>query len=728
MAVSLKEFIEANGKALGDKIEQELTPIYNPEKSDPVVAGYDRGIDNLLRKPFPVQEEVIKGLAKALFNEGRRRLFVCGEMGSGKTMLGLSVVAMSSRPLRTLVVCPGHLVHKWIREAKSTIAGVKTVDLAVKNVISILDALRQERDPLQTHEVWVISRERVKLNYGWRPAYTITKRSEYPRCPECGSIPRGKEEEIMTEGMLKKKKQRCHCGGFLWQATPKPKRFAPMEFIKKYLKGKFAVTILDEVHDYKAGDTLQGHAMGILATYTRYFMGLTGTLNGGYAENLFYLLYRLEPHRLKEFGYHGNEKWQKAYGVIEEVRPLDDSDHSYGRIKRRNIIIRKKPGVSPEVIGRYFLDKSCFIRLADVIDGLPPYDEIVVSVKMGPQRDAYRELENHLRAAVKQYKMKATAAMLQSLLSYPDSCVVFPEDIEIKDWGSGSDAAQIIETIAAPMLESKNLLPKERELVSLVKNEKEQGRKVLVYLTFTGTRDIRPRIRKILEDIKCSVGILPESVEPKKREAWIEKHSHEFDVLITNPELVKVGLDLVQFPTVVFYQTGYNIFTMRQAARRSWRISQTRPVKAYFFCYKNTMQETAISLIAKKMEVALLVEGDLPEGLAQYQIEGGSLIEEMAKALVEGRKYSGAETAWANFRKREIESNLGIGRKETVFTEKESNIIGKAKPLSKTTIAENTVVKVTVMEGKSKKVSRLSVRYGDLDSALKGKVAQFVLF
>lgn len=58
-------------------------------------------------------------------------------------------------------------------------------------------------------------------------------------------------------------------------------------------------------------------------------------------------------------------------------------------------------GVSPEVIGRYFLDKSCFIRLSDVIDGLPPYDEIVLGVEMGPsQRNAYKGLEADLRDAV----------------------------------------------------------------------------------------------------------------------------------------------------------------------------------------------------------------------------------------------------------------------------------------------------------------------------------------
>jgi hypothetical protein len=38
------------------------------------------------------------------------------------------------------------------------------------------------------------------------------------------------------------------------------------------------------------------------------------------------------------------------------------------------------------------------------------------------------------------------------------------------------------------------------------------------------------------------------------------------EVLITNPELVKTGLDMLEFPTIVFLTTGYNVYTLQQAA------------------------------------------------------------------------------------------------------------------------------------------------------------------
>jgi hypothetical protein len=33
-------------------------------------------------------------------------------------------------------------------------------------------------------------------------------------------------------------------------------------------------------------------------------------------------------------------------------------------------------------------------------------------------------------------------------------------------------------------------------------------------------------------------------------------------------EVVKTGLDLYEFPKVIFYETGYSIYTLRQASRR----------------------------------------------------------------------------------------------------------------------------------------------------------------
>jgi SNF2 family DNA or RNA helicase len=722
--MQLVEFLDKYGGQISATIEKNLTPIYNPLRPEGV-EEYEAKISSLVRKPFPVQGEIIKGVSKALYKGNRRNLFGVGEMGVGKTFLGLALVNNSVKPQRVLVVCPTHLVEKWIRETKNTIPNVKVIDLTVKNVISILDALRHEREKPKNHEIYVISKEKAKLGYGWRPAAIEKKGSALPHCPDCFNTVINKDDEYVTWADIEKKRYFCKCGAALWQASSDLKRFPPAEYIKRYLKGFFDLVILDEIQDYKAGDSLQGRAMGSLLSSAKRCLCLTGTLNGGYADDLFYLLFRLDPQSLIRdgFGYHDVNKWLETYGVLETVKKLEDDENYYGRGKKKGEMKRKRPGVSPAVIGKYLLDKAFFVRLSDVIEGLPPYEENVVTVKMEEQAKVYGELEDNLREAVKKYKGRVLSSMLQSLLSYPDSCVQFQEYIEVKDKDKN-----VLEIIEARKIDSSVLLPKEKEFIKLVKKEKAEGRKVLCYLTFTNSRDLRPRLKKILKDSKVRVGILDVSVAPKKREAWINKHAKDIDVLICNAELVKTGLDLYDFPTVVFFQVGYNIFTLRQAARRSWRIGQRQPVRVFFFCYSGTMQEVALKLIAKKLEVALMVEGDLPEGLAEYTCSGDSIISEMGKALVSGGNYNGAEVAWANFRKREIEAQFGINGKDTIFSETSSKKANKIAPVAKTSIKDNVVIKVTVYENKKKRGSVLEVKYGELDKVLEGKTAQFCLF
>ena len=88
---------------------------------------------------------------------------------------------------------------------------------------------------------------------------------------------------------------------------------------------------------------------------------------------------------------------------------------------------------------------------------------------------------------------------------------------------------------------------------------------------------------------------------------------------------------------MVWYETDYSVYTMRQASRRSWRIGQHRPVKVVFMAYRNTLQADALKLVAQKLQSSLAVEGDLPEdGLAAYGDTGDDLMMALARKLVSG--------------------------------------------------------------------------------------------
>ncbi|WP_296302654.1 helicase-related protein, partial [Gilliamella sp.] len=178
--------------------------------------------------------------------------------------------------------------------------------------------------------------------------------------------------------------------------------------------------------------------------------------------------------------------------------------------------------------------------------------------------------------------------------------------------------------------------PKEQSLVEHCLAEKTDGRKVLVYATYTGTRDITGRLKLILEQAGLKTAILKSNVSPEKREDWIlDKVDKDYDIVITNPELVKTGLDLLDFPTIIFLQTGFNVYTLQQAAKRSFRIGQKNDVKVIYLGYENSAQTSCLKLMAKKIAVSQSTSGDMPEsGLDILNSDDESIEMALAKQLI----------------------------------------------------------------------------------------------
>ena len=105
--------------------------------------------------------------------------------------------------------------------------------------------------------------------------------------------------------------------------------------------------------------------------------------------------------------------------------------------------------------------------------------------------------------------------------------------------------------------------------------------------------------------------------------------------MICHPKLAETGLDLLDFPTIIFCESGHSLHTLRQASRRSWRIGQRRPVRVKFLCSEGTMQTSCLRLMGKKLLVALTMEGKFAgEGLQSID-EDDDMLSAMARELVE---------------------------------------------------------------------------------------------
>lgn len=141
-----------------------------------------------------------------------------------------------------------------------------------------------------------------------------------------------------------------------------------------------------------------------------------------------------------------------------------------------------------------------------------------------------------------------------------------------------------------PALSPDQEFAKERRLRRIVTLAKARGRKTWVFTEMTGERwDVTPRLKEYLERHGLRVEILRSGndggPDPENREAWIAKNAPGVDVIISNPNLVKTGLDLYDFPEIAFYFTGDNTYTLRQAARRAWRLGQKNRCVVHYLVY-----------------------------------------------------------------------------------------------------------------------------------------------
>ena len=630
---------------------ESYPPLYRPSENGGT-------IPRLLRKPLGAQADAIRGAALSL--KAHRGTTVVGEMGTGKTLRGAAAAYMAGFE-RILIICPPHLVPKWKREVEMTVPGVRA---AIVESITDLERLRLSvgSGPLFA----MMSREKAKLSYRWMPAviqrWAVSKgrllRDEetgepfrVPCCPGCTAQIVDKDGVPLTDADLNRRKHTCAaCDAPLWQADRSgPARYPLADYIKHRMKGFFDLLIGDEVHEFKGRGAAQGIAAGILADVCGKSLSLTGTLLGGYSSTIFNHLPPALPVlagdqdgvralrrapldtavRLRG-GHHRQARRRRGGGRAQQQAP-QASARSPGRGRASFPPRCSTSSATPSSSDWRTLPPAC--RTTRRRSSCPRWTRRRTrraTPSAAPTTPCSRSCARSWRTRSRAAPRRLLATYLQTLLAYPDGCT---RGETVFDPRSGDVIVQV------PPLSEEKLYPKEKALIDLVAAERLEGRRVLVYVTHTGTRDITGRMDDILTRHGFRVAVMKaDAVAPNRREAWVaDKVKQGIDVLICHPRLVQTGLDLIDFPTICWDETDYSVYVMRQASRRSWRIGQTRPVKVVFMAYRNTLQADALKLVAKKLQSSLAVEGELPEdGLAAYGDDGDDLMMALARKVVSG--------------------------------------------------------------------------------------------
>jgi hypothetical protein len=724
----INEYLRAWAPDLGERILQTYPPLHGfDDVASPLTA-------QLLRKPFPAQTLAMMGVVKR-WNEARGAA-VIAECGTGKTLISLGAVHVHSdrKPFTALAMVPPQLVEKWAREAFLTLprvrvffidglrtpassvghVGISEVRLRSGRIIreglrTTLTELRQRKTARTARQRWdsicgfpalfIVGRDRGKLSYFWRHAHTLAPCGRYQGSvvnPDTGCpVYLGEDGQRLLSVDFKKAKlceilgrqngdeaakSRRELYSALWQADGKKiRRFAPVDFIGRYMPDFFDYAIADEVHELK-GDTAQGNALGTLAGCAQHTVVLTGTLLGGYADEVFNILFRMHPSRMVqegfEYGEAGVRAFTETYGLLEKITVIEPEDNSCSeaRVTKR---VRRRPGASPLLFGRFLMSLGAFISLEDISEALPPYREEVVSIEMDPPlKEAYKKLEEDVKNALKEHRgnQSLMSVALNALLLYPDR----PFHLgNLYGWEFDPETQRREKFLisATPDLSEDQVYAKERRLVEEVKAELTRGRRCQIYAVYTQKRDVTRRLEQILLNEGIRVAVLTTDVPPETREGWYERQLRGgVQAVVCHPKLVQTGLDLIEFPTILFYETGYSIYVLRQASRRSWRIGQRLPVKVKYLHYAETMQESCLRLMGKKLLVSLAMEGKFSsEGLQAINDEDDILMAMARELVTEKGIGERADAVWATLQKQQGDI-LGTRAKE------DSEAVAQIKP------------------------------------------------
>ena len=403
--VDIYTYMQLHSAELGKRILSSYPALHGADETPSPL------LSQMLRAPYPAQTLAIMGVSKRWQLASNAN--VVAECGSGKTLiaLGSMLVHSAGRPYSGLVMAPPHLVEKWARETFLTLPKVR---------VFLIDDMRNGGDPTQPHginevrlrrgeivreglhtslaelrrlgrkrwrslcpgtTIFCIGREKAKLSYFWKHCYGKSRSGRYLGSltnPDTGC-------PVETDGVrlsaLDFEKKRLHqivedskAGktkySALWQADGnKIVRMAPTEYMGRFMPEWWDYAIADEIHQL-AGDTAQGNALGVLNKTARRFLGLTGTLLSGYADDLFNTLFRTDARRMTEDGYEwgstGRERFTRDFGVIETIERITVEDNACSKKTKKTVTIKRKPGASPLLFGKYLMDHCAFIGLEDI--------------------------------------------------------------------------------------------------------------------------------------------------------------------------------------------------------------------------------------------------------------------------------------------------------------------------------------------------------------------------
>lgn len=558
------------------------------------------------------------------FINGSNAGIIAAKMGTGKTTMSNSIAYLlykreyeiKNKGMKVMFLTAGskHL-KKMKREAEATLP--KNTDIyivrsqprkTIKHEITAEEAALLPRVPGRITYI-ILSKDTGKNTYKFKAM------KEGMKCPKCSTRLGGKDK------IGKKEIFSCGCGEKTYQAISGTPSIG--EVYRKIAGPKtnklFDFLIVDEVHEMQNPTSLQSLMYQSLIRVSYRTLVMTGTLSNGYASSIFYILYPLLAKHFKQYGgfdYNKVGTFVDFFGSKRETATVKfDSNGS----RRRSVKVEELPQINDRIVS-FLAPFTTWFSMEDLNVEMPEFHEFIRIVDMDQEiKDQFKEWGNRVAAAanlVRNYNLMHFKAAVHYRVNNPTNPYiqtikgerVFTE----YDENNATESIQLEEVeyeIPFTPLPKTFRSKKELEMISIVKSEIAEGRRVMIYGVYNQSTNLYERLLELLTEEGISCGYLPDNIKSEDIEEWITKF--EGDVLILPQKRVATGLDLVMFHTVLFYEMDNQLRIVQQAKVRPWRpVGQDKEVRVFYLAYAG-QQEKDLKSMAQKMRAAATVEGEI---------------------------------------------------------------------------------------------------------------------
>ena len=642
----IESYIHIFYKEIKRKLNKNIDSLYNPQ----IISKYM--FEGEL-KPYKGQIPLIQSGIEVLNHN--KALYLSAEMGIGKTPITTWIInsyfkEKNKQNYSVLIVAPAITLTQWKNEIQSCIK--EECDIHIIRTTD--DFINVYKYKVKKPTFYIVGKETFKLDSKKIPAvkykelefkfyeelgyrrYIRKVKGKFAICPICGKPIKNTQQNKKTEFLKeedfadnkpKKSNYKCsECGAVLWQNTyEKTKKTSLINYIKVKKIG-FDIVVVDEAHEGNKSSSIIGNATKTILRSSKKCILLSGTMNNGYASSLHNILMAIVPKKLKQDECLNVRNFILKYGTLKAS--LNDNDAKYmtsGRIELPESRYSEAEGINPVVFTKYLAENFIFATLKDLEKELPQVETNYIPLKQ--DEDIVKNTNN----------------LIQQFKSVDPFMYKFYEDSVVKHYLNNPYKWNEIEItkndntfyVYPQNIERHKKSPKEEKIIEICKKEKEEGRKCWIYTDFTGEsgsgqymkgNNIVFYIKNSLEEAGLKVFWLKPNVPPIDRKELIEKNKDKYDVFVSNPKLVNVGINMAWCGTYIVYIPSYRVDVITQATHRGYRANSQISNRIYMLFYENTIENEINKRYQMKLAESYAIEGKFDVELQDENIRTASAL------------------------------------------------------------------------------------------------------